>query len=207
MRPAKAAPGVPFVFSPLCWHPNVCVGNHRGSVTRWSHVNLRSGLHMLMFGRGPGRCQRLLSSRLNNFALLAVGCACAAGRQGLSNRVFESGLSCGGGLPRSGTLRVRTSSSRRAGSTGANTIGLRARRPVRRSESRRYRHIRDRRDFWRPGAPQRVSSRHAQVIAKRRTHRPQNAGVALNRRHLLRSVFSTAIWSRACQPATAPMAR
>jgi hypothetical protein len=140
-------------------------------------------------------------------ARLAVGCACAAGRQGLSNRVFKSGLSCGGGLPRSGTLRVRTSSSRRAGSTEADTIGLRARRPVGRSESRRYRHIRDRREFWRPGAPQRVSSRHAQVITKRRTHRSQNAGVALNRRHLLRSVFATAIWSRACQPATVPMAR
>jgi hypothetical protein len=79
--------------------------------------------------------------------------------------------------------------------------------PSCRSESRRYRHIRDRREFWRPGAPQRVSSRHAQVITKRRTHRSQNAGVALNRRHLLRSVFATAIWSRACQPATVPMAR
>ena len=38
-------------------------------------------------------------------------------------------------------------------------------------------------------------------------YRPQNAGVALNRRHRLRSVFATAIWSRACQPVTVPMAR
>jgi hypothetical protein len=38
-------------------------------------------------------------------------------------------------------------------------------------------------------------------------YRPQNAGVALNRRHFLRSVFATAIWSRACQPVTVPMAR
>jgi len=37
-------------------------------------------------------------------------------------------------------------------------------------------------------------------------HRLQNAGVVLNRRHLLRSVFATAIRSRACQPATAPIA-
>lgn len=38
-------------------------------------------------------------------------------------------------------------------------------------------------------------------------YRPQNAGVVLNRRHLLRRVFATAIWSRACQPVTVPMAR
>ena len=43
--------------------------------------------------------------------------------------------------------------------------------------------------------------------AIRRTHRPQNVGVPLNCRHLLRSVFFTAIRSRACQPTTAPMAR
>ena len=30
MRPAKAAPGVPFVNSPLCQRPNVCVTNCRG---------------------------------------------------------------------------------------------------------------------------------------------------------------------------------
>jgi hypothetical protein len=30
MRPAKAAPGVPFVNSPLCQRPNVCVTNYRG---------------------------------------------------------------------------------------------------------------------------------------------------------------------------------
>ena len=41
---------------------------------------------------------------------------------------------------------------------------------------------------------------------KLNSHRLQNAGVVLNRRHLLRSVFATAIRSRACQPATAPIA-
>jgi hypothetical protein len=30
MRPAKAAPGVPFVNSTLCQRPNVCVTNYRG---------------------------------------------------------------------------------------------------------------------------------------------------------------------------------
>ena len=30
MRPAKAAPAVPFANLPLCQRPNVCVSNHRG---------------------------------------------------------------------------------------------------------------------------------------------------------------------------------
>src|SRR5215472_10849989 len=33
-----AAPGVSFVYSPLCWRPNVCDSNRRGTLTRWNHV-------------------------------------------------------------------------------------------------------------------------------------------------------------------------
>ena len=38
MRPAKAAPGVPFVNSPLCQRPNVCVSNLCGILARWFHT-------------------------------------------------------------------------------------------------------------------------------------------------------------------------
>jgi hypothetical protein len=39
MRPAKAAPAVPFANLPLCQHPNVRVSNHRGILARWYHTN------------------------------------------------------------------------------------------------------------------------------------------------------------------------
>jgi hypothetical protein len=45
-----AAPGVLFACQPLCWRPNACNSNHYGTLTRWSHVNLRSGLGSLIFG-------------------------------------------------------------------------------------------------------------------------------------------------------------
>jgi Serine dehydrogenase proteinase len=32
------------------WRPNARNSNHRGTLTRWSHVNLRSGLGTLIFG-------------------------------------------------------------------------------------------------------------------------------------------------------------
>jgi hypothetical protein len=38
MRPAKAAPGVPFVNSPLCQRPLPIVA---AFLTRWCHTNLR----------------------------------------------------------------------------------------------------------------------------------------------------------------------
>src|SRR5258708_3426824 len=28
---------------PLCWCPNACASNHRGTLTRWKHLNLRLG--------------------------------------------------------------------------------------------------------------------------------------------------------------------
>ena len=34
----RAAPGVSFVYSPLCWRPNVCDSNRRGTLTRWNHA-------------------------------------------------------------------------------------------------------------------------------------------------------------------------
>ena len=43
MQPARAAPAVPLVYQPLCWRPSICDNNHCGALTRWSHVNLRSG--------------------------------------------------------------------------------------------------------------------------------------------------------------------
>jgi len=49
MRPAEAAPGVPFVPLPLCRRPNVNASNHHGILTRWSHLNLRSSLPMYIF--------------------------------------------------------------------------------------------------------------------------------------------------------------
>jgi hypothetical protein len=42
MGPRRAAPGVPLVYRPLCWHPSARNINHCGTLTRWSHVNLRS---------------------------------------------------------------------------------------------------------------------------------------------------------------------
>ena len=37
MRPAKAAPAVPFAKLPLCQRPNVCISNRRGILARWYH--------------------------------------------------------------------------------------------------------------------------------------------------------------------------
>jgi hypothetical protein len=59
---ARAAPGLPFVYQPLCWRPNVCDSNHCGTLSRWSHVNLRSGLVSSIFGC-TGRLSRPSSSR------------------------------------------------------------------------------------------------------------------------------------------------
>jgi hypothetical protein len=47
---------VPLVYQPLCWRPSVCDSNHCGTMSRWSHVNLRSGLVPSIFG-----CARRLS--------------------------------------------------------------------------------------------------------------------------------------------------
>jgi hypothetical protein len=42
MRPAKAAPGVPFANLPLCQRPNVCDSNRGGILARWFHIFLRA---------------------------------------------------------------------------------------------------------------------------------------------------------------------
>jgi hypothetical protein len=58
----RAAPGVPLVYQPLCWRPSVCDSNHCGTMSRWSHVNLRSGLLPSIFG-WAGRLSRPSISR------------------------------------------------------------------------------------------------------------------------------------------------
>ena len=62
MRPRRAAPGVPLVHQPLYWRPSVCDSNRCGTMSRWSHVNLRSGLVPSIFG-STGRLSRPSSSR------------------------------------------------------------------------------------------------------------------------------------------------
>ena len=60
LRPARAAPGAPFVCLPLCRSPNVCCNNPSGHLTRWSHVNLRAGRETTKLCLNAPACQAQL---------------------------------------------------------------------------------------------------------------------------------------------------
>jgi hypothetical protein len=53
----RAAPGVPLAYQPLCRRPSIGDNNHCGALTRWSHVNLRSGLPLRIFRPCRAACQ------------------------------------------------------------------------------------------------------------------------------------------------------
>jgi hypothetical protein len=71
MQPARAAPAVPLVYQPLCWRPSICDNSHCGALTRWSHVNLRSGWPIRIFRPRATACQGhhpLAASRIRLYA-------------------------------------------------------------------------------------------------------------------------------------------
>ena len=53
----EAAPGKPLVKLPLCCRPNGLRNSHRGPLTRWNHLDLRTGKVAVKFWTNKSDCQ------------------------------------------------------------------------------------------------------------------------------------------------------
>ena len=58
MRPTVGRPRRAARMIPLCWCPNACASNHRGTLTRWKHLNLRADVERRNPDTRRHGCQR-----------------------------------------------------------------------------------------------------------------------------------------------------
>jgi hypothetical protein len=73
MRPAEAAPAVPFVNSPLCQRPNICINNRHGILARWYHYKSSVPDLQYTFQTGLGPLSRFTERQPQRTSPTTVG--------------------------------------------------------------------------------------------------------------------------------------